>query len=218
MPSYAILAFTSRTQPTEVVDLVKVNITTALIRSEKATVIERDDIELILKEQGLQSSGACDSSNCAVTIGRLLSADQVIIGTIDIISNQLVISARKIDIASGSIISSSLAKTDGGINRLTEWGIPLIVSDILSSKSNEHQDVRFPSTINSSQASSSTDKNTSPYTKNLIIAAGGVIVATGVIAAVLLFSNDNQSASTSIHDDSNQSPQDESWTTTVRWK
>ncbi len=77
-----------------------------LIRSEMIntgsfTIIERTSMDSILKEQAFQQTGCMDDS-CAVTIGRLLSAKKMLIGTILKLGNKTVITGRIVDVERGT--------------------------------------------------------------------------------------------------------------------
>lgn len=52
-----------------------------LFKTRAFDVIERNQVDLILKEQGFAASGCVDTS-CAVKIGKMLSVDMVVIGSI----------------------------------------------------------------------------------------------------------------------------------------
>lgn len=53
-----------------------------LIGTGEVRVMERAQIEAILKEQGFQQSGACDQNDCAVQVGKLLGIDRIVVGSV----------------------------------------------------------------------------------------------------------------------------------------
>ena len=65
-------------------------------------VIERTEMQKILQEQSFQLSG-CTETACAVEIGRLLSAQKILVGNIGLLGNKYTISTRIIDIESGEV-------------------------------------------------------------------------------------------------------------------
>ena len=80
-------------------------IITNRIRSELTktgvfTVVERGQMESVLKEQGFQQSG-CTTDECIVEVGQLLNVKQMVAGSIGKIGSILTISARIIDVATG---------------------------------------------------------------------------------------------------------------------
>lgn len=49
-------------------------------------VMERAQMESILKEQGFQKSGACDDASCIVEVGQLLGVERMIAGSLGRVS------------------------------------------------------------------------------------------------------------------------------------
>jgi TolB-like protein len=74
-----------------------------LINTQAFRVMERSQMEAILKEQGLQQSGCTDNS-CAVEIGRLLGVEHMIIGTIGRVGSLYTISIRLVNVATGEAL------------------------------------------------------------------------------------------------------------------
>jgi TolB-like protein len=72
-----------------------------MINTGSYTIIERTSMDSILKEQAFQQAGCTDDS-CAVTIGRLLSAKKMLIGTILKLGNKTVITGRIVDVERGT--------------------------------------------------------------------------------------------------------------------
>ncbi len=66
-------------------------------------VIERNAMESILSEQGLQLAG-CTTDECAVEAGRLLGVEMMIAGSIGKVGNVHTISLRQIDVESGAVV------------------------------------------------------------------------------------------------------------------
>jgi len=73
------------------------------------TVLERGQMDEILKEQGFQQSG-CTSDACAVEIGQLLGVQYLVIGSIGKIGQTFTINVRMIDVTTGRIVLT--ANTD----------------------------------------------------------------------------------------------------------
>ena len=76
-----------------------------MIRNEfinigKFTVIERAQMDSILKEQGLQQTGCTDSA-CAVQLGKLMSTRKILIGEVMPIGKSILITVRIIDVEKG---------------------------------------------------------------------------------------------------------------------
>lgn len=78
---------------------------TDLIRSEMVktglyTVIERSQMDEILKEQGFQQTGCTDQS-CAVQLGKILSAKKILLGEINKMKETILITVRIVDVEKG---------------------------------------------------------------------------------------------------------------------
>ena len=81
-------------------------LTSKMIELGSYTVVERANIDKILKEQKFQSSG-CTDSECAVEIGKLLNADVSVIGTASKFGKTYTLDCRIINVESGEAIESA---------------------------------------------------------------------------------------------------------------
>ena len=97
----AIMDFTANNTSEAYGKIVRNQVEVALYRTNHFEILERDKMELILKEQGFQLSG-CTDTTCAVEIGKLLSVDYVVIGSIDRMGKFL-ITTKFIDIHKGIV-------------------------------------------------------------------------------------------------------------------
>lgn len=73
--------------------------------SELATVVERGQVERVVDELIFQDKFINDGK--AVEIGKALRAEQVVTGTIQIMNGQVVITIKRIDVRTQTIVSSS---------------------------------------------------------------------------------------------------------------
>jgi curli biogenesis system outer membrane secretion channel CsgG len=85
----------------------------------KYRVMERSQMDKILSEQGFQNSGACNSSQCAVEIGRLLSIDKMFIGSIGKLGETWFVNVRIIDIKTGEILSTVSKQVRGKVENVS---------------------------------------------------------------------------------------------------
>ena len=74
-------------------------------------IIERAQMEEILKEQAFQESG-CTETECAVEIGRLLSANKILVGTVNKLGTAFIINARIVDVENGVMEFADKAKVE----------------------------------------------------------------------------------------------------------
>ena len=73
------------------------------------TLVERNQIEEILIEQGFQQSG-CTTNECAVEIGKLLGADKLLLGSIGKTGSLYTINTRIVSVESGKVLKAILTK------------------------------------------------------------------------------------------------------------
>ncbi len=99
-PRLAVIPF----QPIEVSDsdaiIVSGLFETGLVKTESFQVLEQSRIKEILEVQAESLSGCYDES-CAVELGKLLSAEQIAMGTLARAENTYVLNARIIDVMTG---------------------------------------------------------------------------------------------------------------------
>jgi len=75
-----------------------------LVNSGVFRVMEREEMENILKEQGFQQSGGCDEASCLVQVGRLLGVQRMVSGSIGKVDNFWTISLRMLNVATAEIL------------------------------------------------------------------------------------------------------------------
>jgi TolB-like protein len=74
-----------------------------------ATVLDRSQMQEILKEQGFQQS-SCTSDKCAIEAGQLLQVDYIVIELIELVGHTYSISSRLIDMSTGKV--AAIANAD----------------------------------------------------------------------------------------------------------
>jgi len=105
-------------------------LTSQLISISDYTVVERANIDKILKEQKFQNSG-CTDSECAVEIGQLINADVTVIGTVSKFGETFTIDARIINVEGGEALASASYTHTGKIDELVMTGIESIAHELL---------------------------------------------------------------------------------------
>jgi curli biogenesis system outer membrane secretion channel CsgG len=81
-------------------------------------VMERDQMNAILKEQGFQQTGACTEQSCLVAMGQLVGVRYIIGGSVTHIGNTFSVSARIIDVSSGKIVRVATEDTRHGLEQV----------------------------------------------------------------------------------------------------
>lgn len=69
-------------------------------------VIERSFIDKVLKEQSLQKTG-CTTTECAIEVGRILNAQQIVVGAVGKIGDNYIINVRLVDVESSEITATA---------------------------------------------------------------------------------------------------------------
>lgn len=82
------------------------------------TVLERSKMDVILKEQGFQASGACTNEACAVEMGQLLGVDAMVLGSVGRVGKTYSVTVRMLDIKTGKIFHSASEYYKGEIDGL----------------------------------------------------------------------------------------------------
>ncbi len=79
-------------------------------------VVERNKMESIMAEMGFQLSGACTSSDeCAIQVGKILGAQQMVAGSVDKVADIYALQVRIIDINTTQILFSAVKDVTGGM-------------------------------------------------------------------------------------------------------
>jgi TolB-like protein len=84
---------------------------TEIVACGSFEVIERKQVDLVLKEQGFQQSICIDEAR-AVKIGRIMSAQKLLIGTVMKIDTTYIVSARIVDIEKGTALFGEKATAE----------------------------------------------------------------------------------------------------------
>jgi curli biogenesis system outer membrane secretion channel CsgG len=181
-----------------------------LLRTGKVRVMERSQMEKILKEQGFQQSGSCDGSECAVEMGKLLSIDKMVVGSLGKLGGSYSVSLRAVDVSTGEIVGSSQKMQRGEIDEVSASLLPGVAKELASALNPEETKVVTnsvkptvaapvvttlpePTSTTKSEPVASKEKSSSHLGWWI---AGGVAVAGGATAAVLLLSGKDSSPAT----------------------
>ncbi len=83
----------------------------ALIKTGAYSVMSYTDVEEILEAQAFSLSGCTDDS-CAIEIGELLSAEKIVVGSLDGIGEAMVLTIRLVDVEKGNIEKAEVIDID----------------------------------------------------------------------------------------------------------
>jgi len=104
LANVAVLPFTGdKTVTSEQLTLITGKFIGDLLNTHNFQVLDRGKMEFILKEQGFQQQGACNSSECKVQIGQLLGVDNLISGTLVSFDSEYALHLEYVDVGTGQI-------------------------------------------------------------------------------------------------------------------
>lgn len=118
------------------IDSSSVNLISDCIRMEMVntgtyTVLERQQMGEVLKEQAFDQSGACDQS-CVVQVGQLLGVRQMIAGSLGKIGNSYILSLRLVDVATGKIEQTCKEEIPGMLENVYRYGVKNAVNRLIA--------------------------------------------------------------------------------------
>lgn len=137
----AVLQLEQKGLTKEQAEILSDRLTTKMISLDKYQVVERNNMDKILKEQQFQNSG-CTDSKCAVEIGQLLNTDFIVIGSVSSFGSLYTIDARLIDVGEGRGIISAEYSTEESIDLLISDGIESIALQLSDQKSENKKNKR----------------------------------------------------------------------------
>jgi TolB-like protein len=99
-------------------------------KSGKYQVMERSQMEDILKEQGFQQSGVCDEATCAIEIGKILAVNYMVMGNIGMVGKTYTLSVRFVEVGTGKILKDFTEYRKGSTDELLTSVIPILAQKI----------------------------------------------------------------------------------------
>jgi hypothetical protein len=102
-------------------------------KSGKYQVMERSQMDEILKEQGFQRSGACDEASCAIEMGKILAVNYMVMGTIGMVGKTYTLSVRCVEVGTGRILKDFTEYHKGTADELLTQVVPMLSQKIAGS-------------------------------------------------------------------------------------
>jgi uncharacterized protein (TIGR02145 family) len=127
----AVMPVETRALDADAVDVLTSTLSTELVNTGTVRVMERSQMEKILQEQGFQKSGACDGSECAVEIGKILTVDRIVLGNVGRFGNAYSLSLRMVDVQSGEVLRSVSKNIEGPPEAILTRLAPVAVRELL---------------------------------------------------------------------------------------
>lgn len=186
LPLVAVTPLQAKGVPESDAAVLTDNIADELLKSGKVRVMERSQMDRILQEQGFQQGGTCDTSECAIQIGRLLGIERIVVGSVGKVGETYSLSIRMVDVGTGEVLASSRKNHRGAIDDVLQSVVPLVVLELTRGERTAEPAPQPVRTVGEKKSSGA-----------LWWTLGGVAVAGGAAAAYLLLANDQSSSAPS---------------------
>jgi len=111
-------------------ELITDHLNTDLFKTGRINLLERAQINDILKEQGFQNSGACTDEACLVQMGQVLGVEEIITGSIGKLGGLFLVNLRSIDVANGKIITILSEDVPGSLEEVVKY-LPGIARELV---------------------------------------------------------------------------------------
>ena len=117
----AVATFDAKGVPVTDAEIVANFLRSDLVNTQKFIVLDRNNMDKILREQAFQQTG-CTSSECAVEIGKILNVKTMIVGTLSKLGDNYYIEANVVDVESSVIVLSfrEMCPSLNGIETITK--------------------------------------------------------------------------------------------------
>ena len=115
----AVLTLEGRGVSAQEADILTERLRSNLVQNGRYQVVERSQMEAILKEQGFQQSG-CSTNECLVQAGMILGVEQMVGGTVGRIGTSYTMDVRLFDVESAQILKAVSRDYSGPIDGLLE--------------------------------------------------------------------------------------------------
>jgi TolB-like protein len=126
----ALLPLTGKQVTQDEADILTDALINELQKTGSFQMMERSQMDQILKEQGFQQSGACDAGQCAIEMGRLLGIQRMLTGSIGRLGDTYVLSTRMVDVKTGAILKSTSRNVKGSISDCLSDLLPGVAKDL----------------------------------------------------------------------------------------
>jgi hypothetical protein len=122
-PQVAILGFEGDKSSTpEQLDAITERFQSELHATNKFVILSRGQMDVILKEQGFQQSGVCNSSECQVKIGQLLGVDKLVAGKVVTFGGVYSFSINYLDVGTGVVENTISFEVEGTLVNVLKSG------------------------------------------------------------------------------------------------
>lgn len=194
-PMVAVLPLSTQGTDSVAGTVIAEALSNELLKTGKVRVMERTQVVKILAEQGFQQSGACDGSECAVEVGKLLSIDRLVVGSVGKLGNAFSISLRTVDVRTGEILGSAQQMRRGEIDEIAASVLPGMADELISGRAAADRTATSPSSQSTSPAPAKQSSKGGFLQEHRYL--GLVALGVGIGVAAFLSSSEKSSPSSS---------------------
>ncbi len=112
-------------------EIISDRLRSELFKTGKVTIMERDQMQEILKEQGFQQSGACTDEACLVEMGQMLGVKHLVVGSLGKLGSMFMVNVRAIDVQTSKVINVVSVDVKGEIEDLVNK-LPYIANQLVN--------------------------------------------------------------------------------------
>lgn len=118
--------------PADSVEALTETLRAALLKTGRFSIIARGEMEKVLRGQDVALSAACDTTDCAVEYGQLLSVEKIVVGSVARIGNTHQVVLKLVAVGDGRVERVGTQRGPGGDEVLFEL-VDLAAKDLSSS-------------------------------------------------------------------------------------
>lgn len=123
-------------------DLISDRLRAEIFNTGNANVMERNQMQEILKEQGFQQSGAtCTDEDCLVKMGQMLGVQYLIAGSLGKLGSMFMVNMRTIDVQTGKIVRAVSVDVKGDVEDLVDY-LPRIALQLTTDTEKQSQGIK----------------------------------------------------------------------------
>ncbi|MFH1761512.1 MAG: CsgG/HfaB family protein, partial [bacterium] len=138
IPSIAVLDFEARNVPDGDATAMSDRFRYELLKTRRFRVMERNQMRLILEEQGFQQSG-CVEENCVVEVGQLIAVTKIVTGSISKVGGIYSVNVKMLDVSTGKIEENTVEDCDCPIEKVLTTSLKQLASKLAGLEVNEEK-------------------------------------------------------------------------------
>jgi TolB-like protein len=186
LPNVAVMPLQAKGVGANDADVITDGLISRLQQNGAMRVMERSQMDQIMKEQGFANSGACEGGECAVQVGKFLAVDRIMVGSVGILGRTYTLNLRLVDVSTGEVLRSSMRSRAGSIDDVLTLLVPESVADMVA----ETKAVKPAQPVSPPPKQTAAPKSSGSSWGWWV--GGGTVVAAGTVAAILLTTKKTQ--------------------------